>query len=259
MIRPGSLSDLRQLPLPCLQVAYLHAILPGVSVSIEHLDFLSEELRPYTEAGANKPTDKQTEVHDASCNSQGVRRNSDPSDDSQGSDGSNKTGIDRVRSPGSAAATVHSDDYDLISNVQLLHTHQNAANRQDPREEETDVSNVNDSDLSNYHNPLAVLPVRPPFDPMQRPPTPTPEMLDSRQHMDQLEFMMPGRRSHAYTPALSRQPTIRTYHPECEKHHRGRETHRRNWDSTHTSANQMTGGITSPSTPQPTHQGGGIY
>ncbi|KAF4335124.1 aminoadipate-semialdehyde dehydrogenase large subunit [Fusarium beomiforme] len=195
----------------------------------------------HQEASANRRTDKQTELHDALSNSPDVRHNSGPSDDSQESDSSNRTGIGRINSPGSAAATVHSDDYDLISNVHLLHNHQNTANGQGLREEETDVLNVNNSNLSDYHNPLAVLPVRSPFDPMERPPTPTPEMLSSQQHMDQLEFMMPGRRSNGYTPTLSHQPTMRTYHSECDQDHRGRETHRRNWDSTSNLCPSITG------------------
>jgi hypothetical protein len=138
----------------------------------------------HQEANANISTDKQAEAHDAP-------RNSGPSDHSQGSDMSNTAGSDIIRSPGSAAATVHSDDYDLISNVQLPHTRQNASNKQESRGQ-TDVSHANDSNPSDYHNPLAMLPARPPFNPIERPPTPTPVMLDTRQHIDQLEFMMPG-------------------------------------------------------------------
>ncbi|WKT42970.1 hypothetical protein QSH57_007806 [Fusarium oxysporum f. sp. vasinfectum] len=212
----------------------------------------------HRESNANRYADKQTEARDAPRNSQDLGRNSGPSDHSRGSDRSNTADSDRIRSPGSAAATVHSDDYDLISNVQLQHTHHNASNGQESRGQ-TDLSNANDSNLSDYHNPLAMLPARLPFNPMEKPSTPKSVMLDSRQHIDQLEFVMPGRQSRAHTPTLSRQPPIRTYHPECEQHHRGREMHRRNWDSTHTNANYMTGGITGPSTPQPTHQGGGIY
>ncbi|PCD37833.1 hypothetical protein AU210_006329 [Fusarium oxysporum f. sp. radicis-cucumerinum] len=212
----------------------------------------------HRESNANRYADKQTEAHDAPRNSQDLGRNSGPSDHSQGSDRSNTADSDRIRSPGSAAATVHSDDYDLISNAQIQHTHHNAFNGQESRGQ-TDLSNANDSNWSDYHNPLAMLPARLPFNPMEKPSTSKSVMLDTRQHIDQLEFVMPGRQSRAHTPTLSRQPPIRTYHPECEQHHRGREMHRRNWDSTHTNANYMTGGITGPSTPQPTHQGGGIY
>ncbi|KNA96880.1 hypothetical protein FOXG_01868 [Fusarium oxysporum f. sp. lycopersici 4287] len=212
----------------------------------------------HRESNANKYADKQTEAHDAPRNSQDLGRNSGPSDHSQGSDRSNTADSDRIQSPGSASATVHSDDYDLISNVQLQHIHHNASNGQESRGQ-TDLSNTNDSNWSDFHNPLAMLPARLPFNPMEKPSTPKSVMLDTRQHIDQLEFVMPGRQSRAHTPTLSRQPPIRTYHPECEQHHRGREMHRRNWDSTHTNANYMTGGITGPSTPQPTHQGGGIY
>ncbi|KAF4951669.1 hypothetical protein FGADI_7321 [Fusarium gaditjirri] len=212
----------------------------------------------HRESNANRSTDKQIEAHDASRNSQDLGCNSGPLGHSRGSDRSNTAGSDRIRSPGSAAATVHSDDYDLISNVQLPHAHHNAFNGQESRGQ-TDLSNANDSNLSDYHNPLAMLPVRPPFNHIESPPPPKSAMLDTRQHDDQLEFMMPGRQSRAYVPTLSRQPPIGTYHPGCEQHHRGREMHRRDWDSTHTNTNYMTGGITGPSTPQSTHQGGGIY
>ncbi|KAF5529332.1 aminoadipate-semialdehyde dehydrogenase large subunit [Fusarium napiforme] len=212
----------------------------------------------HRKSNAYRSTDKQTEAHEAPRTSQDLGYNGDPSDHSRGSDGSDTVGSDRIRSPGSAAATVHSDDFDLISSVQLSHTRQNASDAQKSRAQ-TNVSNANDSNLSNYHNPLAVLPPRPPFDPMERTPTPKSKILDTRQHVDQLKVVVPGRQSRACTPTLSRQSPVRTYHHECEQHHRGREMHRRNWDSTHTNANHMTEGMTGPSTPQPTHQGGGIY
>ncbi|KAF5583024.1 aminoadipate-semialdehyde dehydrogenase large subunit [Fusarium pseudoanthophilum] len=209
-------------------------------------------------SNACRSTDKQTEAHEAPRTSQDLRHNGGPSDHSRGSDVSDTVGSDRILSPGSAAATVHSDDFDLISNVQLPPTRQNASDAQKSRAQ-TNLSNANDSTLSYYHNPLAVLPLRPPFDPMERPLTPKSKILDTRQHIDQLKVVMPGRQSRACTPTLTRQSPVRTYHPECEQHHRGREMHRRNWDSTHTNANYMTEGMTGPSTPQPTHQGGGIY
>ncbi|KAF5587425.1 aminoadipate-semialdehyde dehydrogenase large subunit [Fusarium subglutinans] len=212
----------------------------------------------HRESNAYRSTDKQTEAHKVPRTSQDLGHDSGPSDHSRGSDRSGTAGSDRIRSPGSAAATVHSDDYDLISNVQLPHTHQNASDGQRSRAQ-TNLSNANDSNLSDYHNPLAMLPLTPPFKPMERPPTPKSEVLDTRQHIRQLEVVIPGRQSRASTSTLSRQSPVRTYHPECEQHHRGREMHRRNWDSTYTNANYVTEGTTGPSTPQPTHQGGGIY
>ncbi|KAG5779197.1 hypothetical protein H9Q73_007151 [Fusarium xylarioides] len=212
----------------------------------------------HRESNAYRSMDKQTEARKEPRTSQDLGHNGGPSDHSRGSDGSDTAGSDRIRSPGSAAATVHSDDYDLISNVQLPHTHQNASDGQKSRAQ-TNLSNSNDSNLSDYHNTLAMLPLRPPFNPMERPPTPKSEIVDARQHIDQLEAVRPGQQSRAYTPTLFHQSPVRTYHPECEQHHRGREMHRRNWDSTHTNANCMTEGMTGPSTPQPTHQGGGIY
>ncbi|KAI1026471.1 hypothetical protein LB505_005297 [Fusarium chuoi] len=77
-----------------------------------------------------------------------------------------------------------------------------------------------------------MLPLRPPFKPVERQLIPKSEMLDTRQHIGQLEVVMPRRKSRVYTPTLSRQSPIRTYHPEFEQHHRGREMHRRNCDST---------------------------
>ncbi|KAG4259945.1 hypothetical protein FPRO03_12203 [Fusarium proliferatum] len=212
----------------------------------------------HPESNVYKSTDKQTEAHEAPRPSQNLGHHSSPSDHSGGSDRSDTAGSDGIQSPGSAAATVHSDDYDLISNVQPPHTHQNASDGQKSGSH-TNLSDANDSNLSDYHNPLVMLPLRPPFKPMERQPIPKSEMLDARQHIDQLEVVMPGRKSRACTPTLSRQSPTRTYHPECEQHHRGREMHRRNCDNTQPNANYMTEGITGPSTPQPTHQGGGIY
>ncbi|KAF5632375.1 aminoadipate-semialdehyde dehydrogenase large subunit [Fusarium sp. NRRL 52700] len=145
----------------------------------------------HRESNAYRSTDKQTEAHEAPSTSQDLVYDSGPSDRSRGSDRSDTAGSDRMRSPGSAAATVHSDDYDLISNVQLLHTHQKASYGQKSRSQ-TNLSNANDSNLSAYHRPLAMLPLRPPFNPIESPPTPKSEMLDTRQHVDQLEVTMPG-------------------------------------------------------------------
>lgn len=144
----------------------------------------------HTESNAYRSTDKQTEAHGAPRPSQNLGHHSSPSDHSRGSDRSGTAGSDGIRSPGSAAATVHSDDYDLISHVQLPHTHQNASDGQKSRSQ-TNLSDANDSDLSDYHNPLAMLPLRPPFKPVERQLIPKSEMLDTRQHIGQLEVVMP--------------------------------------------------------------------
>ncbi|KAF4965799.1 hypothetical protein FSARC_6432 [Fusarium sarcochroum] len=185
-------------------------------------------------------------------------------------------GTIRLQSPVSVAATVHSDDYDLIPNPNPTPTLQNAAAQgyRPPdmasyggavEELSSNSSDIYSDDRQTVPVP-AISPIPPIFDPRSRPPTPIPDAQGARREsIEQARLfrtMSLPNSGHGilHMPSPRRGASSTTTQDQVwNPYHRGREIRRVNWDRRHTSPSQMTEDGIGPIPPQSIHQGGGSY
>ncbi|KAJ4268501.1 hypothetical protein NW762_002564 [Fusarium torreyae] len=207
-------------------------------------------------------------------NNQEPQRSSSHSNPSHRSAEEHRDGTIRLQSPVSVAATVHSDDYDLIPNPNRTPALQNAAAQgyrppnMASRGGDAEELSSNSSDIysDDQQTVPTISPTRPAFDPRSRPPTPIPDAQAARRgSIEQARLfrtMSLPDSSHGtlHMPSPRRGTSSTTTQDQVwNPYHRGREIRRVNWDRRYTSPSQITEDGIGPFPPQSIHQGGGSY
>ncbi|KAM0559600.1 hypothetical protein ACHAPJ_004124 [Fusarium lateritium] len=207
-------------------------------------------------------------------NNQEPQRSSSHSNPAHRSAEEHQDGTIRLQSPVSVAATVHSDDYDLIPNLNLTPALQNAAAQgyrppgMASRGGGAEQLSSNSSDIYSDEQQAVptISPTRPAFDPRSRPPTPIPDAQGARRgSIEQARLfrtmsLPDSDHGTLHMPSPRRGTSSTTTQDQVwNPYHRGREIRRVNWDRRYTSPSQMTEDGIGPFPPQSIHQGGGSY